>query len=146
MDISWPDTITLPLTKEHLKDYLQNFLQTLGYPDRQISLYFTDDGEMQELNARYRGQDKTTDTLAWSYWEEDPESSVLGEIVISVDRIKEQAQANNLSEKVELVRLLAHSCAHLVGYDHERSPDEERKMLAVEIEMLNKVGLPDIYS
>lgn len=146
MDISWSDTITLPLVEEQLLEYLQQFMQILGYPERQVSLYFTDDHEIQDLNRRYRNQDRPTDVLAWSYWEEDPESEVLGEIVMSVDRIKEQARRHNLTEEIELIRLLAHGCAHLVGYDHERSPEEEQKMMAVEIEMLKKVGLTDIYS
>ena len=146
MEISCAAAITLPLAEEKLQDYLHQFLQLLGYPDRTLSLYFTNDHEIQALNHRYRDQDKPTDALAWSYWEEDPDGELLGEIVISIDRIKAQAEANHLSEEEELLRLLAHSCAHVVGYDHERSPEEARQMLAIEIEMLNKVGLTNIYA
>ena len=146
MNISCSGTVGLPLAEDKLLNYIHHFLKSLGYPEHQISLYFTDDGEIQELNCRYRGRDEPTDALAWSYWEEDPESIVLGDIVISIDRIKEQAQMNNLSEEQELIRILAHSCAHLVGYDHEKSLEEEKKMLTVEIAMLKDVGLPNIYS
>ncbi|MBF0279635.1 MAG: rRNA maturation RNase YbeY [SAR324 cluster bacterium] len=146
MEISCSDTTVLPLTKVQLEHYLHSFFETLGFPDRNISLYFTDDQEIQELNRHYRNQDKPTDVLSWSYWEQDPDSEVLGDIVISLDRIKKQAKLHNFSEKVELIRLLAHGCAHLVGYDHELSPLEEQKMLEVEIEMLKRVGFSNIYS
>ncbi len=146
MNISWKDSMQLPLAQERLEECLQDYLEMLGYADRQIILHLTDDLEIQQLNRDYRQQNKPTDVLSWSYWEEDSESKILGEIVISLDRVKVQAGVNDFSEEVELLRLLAHGCAHLVGYDHERSPEEARKMLAVEIEMLNKVGLPDIYS
>lgn len=146
MDIAWKDSIPLPLAQEHLAEYLQAYLAVLGYADRQIVLYLTNDCEIQALNQQYRGQNRPTDVLAWSYWEDDRTSEILGEIVISWDRVRVQAKTNGFSEEVELLRLLAHGCAHLVGYDHERSTEEAHQMLAVEIEMLTKVGLPDIYS
>ena len=136
----------MPLEEKELLECLQSFLQTLGCAERTISLYVADDLEMRELNRRYRDLNKSTDVLSWSYWESDPESEMLGEIVISMDRVKEQARENCLSEDAELLRLLAHGCAHLVGYDHERSLEEEKRMLAVETKMLRKVGLGHIYS
>ncbi len=145
-DISWSTSTSLPLSIKKLKACLQCFLQTLGFPERAIALYVTDDHEIRELNRQYRDQNTPTDVLAWSYWEDDPESEMLGEIVISMDRVKEQARRNGWSEEAELLRLLAHGCAHLVGYDHEHSPEEEKRMLAVEIEMLRNVGLDSIYS
>ena len=111
-----------------------------------ISLYITDDHEIRELNRQFRGQNKPTDVLSWSYWETDPDTEMLGEIVISMDRVKEQSRVNCLTEDVELIRLLAHGCAHLVGYDHERSVQEEKRMLVMEMKMLSKVGLGHIYS
>lgn len=145
MEISYAESVSLPLEEETLIEHLEQFLQILGYPDRSLSLYFTDDDEIQELNQRFREKDKPTDVLSWSYWEEDPDSEILGELAISMNRIREQAKSNNWSETTELIRLLAHGCAHLVGYDHERSVEEERKMLAVEIKMLHQVGLDNIY-
>ena len=144
--ISRSPSITLPLDEKELMEYLQSFLETLGHAERMISLYFTEDHEIRELNRRYRDHDRATDVLSWSYWESDPESEMLGEIVISMDRVKEQARTNCLSEDAELMRLLAHGCAHLVGYDHEGSLEEEKRMLAVEAKMLGKVGFGYIYS
>lgn len=145
MDISWADSITPPLDEQQMLEHLKKFLSILGYADRHVSLYLTNDEEIRGLNQQYRNKDKPTDVLSWSYWEEDPESPVLGELAVSVDRIHEQAQTNGWDDAVEFTRLLAHGCAHLVGYDHEISGAEEQRMLTVEIEMLDAVGLSHIY-
>ncbi|MBF0289006.1 MAG: rRNA maturation RNase YbeY [SAR324 cluster bacterium] len=145
MDISWADSCEPPLSTEEIREHIQEFLQILGHSDRQISLYFTNDMEIQEFNSRYRNQNKPTDVLSWSYWENDPNSEILGEIVISVDQVQKQADTNHWPESTELIRLLAHGCAHLVGYDHEISLEEEKKMLLMEIKMLGAVGLDNIY-
>ncbi len=145
MDISWADDCEPPLSAEAINQCIQQFLKILGYPDRYISLYFTNDTEILELNQRYRNQNKPTDILSWSYWEDDQDSAILGEIVISTDHIQKQAHMNQWSENTELTRLLAHGCAHLVGYDHEISLEEEKKMLMMEIKMLKAIGLDNLY-
>ncbi len=145
MPISYSDNVKLPLTEARLEACLEQFLHTLNYEDRYVSLYFTDDEEIRDLNHRYRGKDRPTDILSWSYWEEDPHSECLGEMVVSLDRVHVQAQTHGWPDDVEVLRLLAHGCAHLVGYDHERSEADERKMLAVEIQMLKRVDLDYVY-
>lgn len=145
MEISCEESISLPLEETTLINYLKQFLEVLGYPDRKIALHFTNDKGIRELNHRYREKDKPTDVLSWSYWEDDPECELLGELAVSMDRIQEQAKNNQWSERTELIRLLAHGCAHLVGYDHERSLKEEQEMLDIEIKMLHQVGLDNLY-
>lgn len=146
MNISWAESVALPLEQTKIVEHLEQFLTTLEYPERKVSLYLTDDDEIRALNQQYRDKDKATDVLSWSYWEDDPASEILGELAMSMDRIQEQAQTNGWSVATEFLRLLAHGCAHLVGYDHEISEEEEQRMLAVEIEMLNGIGLTNIYS
>lgn len=135
----------LPLSKKELTRCLQDFLEVLGYPGRQVVFYLTEDSEIQTLNRQYRQRDQPTDVLAWSYWEKEPQGAILGEIAISLDRVKHQAEAHGFSEKVELLRLLAHGCAHLVGYDHEDSAQAEQEMLKMEAKMLEKIGLVGVY-
>lgn len=145
MDISCKDSLELPLSKKELAQCLQDFLEVLGYPDRQVVFYLTEDSEIQTLNHQYRQRNQPTDVLAWSYWEEEPQGEILGEIAISLDHVKSQAEAHGFSEKVELLRLLAHGCAHLVGYDHEDSTEAEQEMLKMEAKMLEKIGLAEVY-
>ena len=139
------ENLQFSLEEPKLVKILQNFLEILGHAERELSIYFTDDDEIQKLNHSHRGLNKPTDILSWSYWEDDPNSEILGELAVSIDRIRLQAQLNGWDEETELIRILAHGCVHLIGYDHERSSDEEQKMLSIEVDLLNHVGLRHIY-
>jgi probable rRNA maturation factor len=99
----------------------------------ELSVVLVDDAEMQRLNATYRGKDRTTDVLAFSQREGaeaalDP--SLLGDVVISIPVADRQARERGTDLERELAELLVHGILHLLGYDHERSPAEARKMFA----------------
>ena len=66
-------------------------------------------------------------------------------MVVSVERVRHQSTKNGWDFETELIRLLAHGCAHLAGVDHERSTEEAREMLELEIELLKEVDLTNIY-
>jgi probable rRNA maturation factor len=68
-----------------------------------------------------------------------------GDLVVSVEHVRKQAEENDWNFETELIRLLAHGCAHLAGWDHERNAKEAKEMLELEIELLKKVGLLNIY-
>jgi probable rRNA maturation factor len=75
----------------------------------------------------------------------DAEEAVpLGDLALSLDRARAQAQDNGWPLQTELLRVLAHGCAHLAGYDH-RTTAEERLMRGVEEALLEKVGLRGLY-
>lgn len=94
----------------------------LAYED--VELLLTDDATIQKLNKQYRDKDKSTDVLSFSL-----EDSVhLGQLVISVDRAREQAKDIGQSLEEELQFLFTHGLLHLLGYDHEE-PEEEAVML-----------------
>lgn len=117
--------------------------------EAQVNLLVTDDEGIREYNRKYREIDSSTDVLSFpmlsfhteadfSSVEEqeadcfDPESGelILGDIIISADRVKEQAQKFGHSEKREFAFLIAHSMLHLCGYDHmvkEEAEVMERK-------------------
>lgn len=108
---------------------------------------------MKEINLLRRDKDKTTDVLSFPLeFDSAPLSAVLadrkgmarhslppialGEIVISVDTLKQQAIEIGHSEKDEFYRLLVHGFLHLLGYDHERGEEEEKIMKLKEDECL----------
>lgn len=117
--------------------------------EAQVNLLVTDNEGIREYNREYRKIDASTDVLSFpmlsfkteadfSVAEEqeadcfDPESGelILGDIIISVDKVKEQAQKFGHSEKREFAFLVAHSMLHLCGYDHmiqEEAEVMERK-------------------
>lgn len=115
----------------------------------ELSLRLTDDTEIQELNAQYRHQNKPTDVLAFAALEVDIPQLVemrsqlplyLGDIALSVDTAKRQAQQQNHPLQTELAWLAAHGLLHLLGWDH---PDEESllQMLDRQSDMLQVVGI-----
>ena len=127
--------------------------------EAQVNLLVTDNEGIREYNRKYREIDAATDVLSFpmlSYETEadfsaaeaqeadcfDPETGelMLGDIIISADKVKEQAQKFGHSEKREFAFLTAHSMLHLCGYDHmvkEEAEIMERK----QEEALDKLGI-----
>ena len=91
-------------------------LKALERGGTEVSVLFTDDAGIRELNRRFRRIDRPTDVLSFPM--EDP--VLLGDIVISVERLKAQARESGGTINEELARLLLHGLLHLLGYDHVR--------------------------
>lgn len=94
---------------------------------------------MRKLNRTWRGKDKTTDVLSFSFREGSFTSIqplLLGDIVISVPTAMKQAEAFGHSFHREIDRLLVHGLVHLLGYDHERGPREAKRMARKELDLL----------
>jgi rRNA maturation RNase YbeY len=112
-----------------LKKYAEKFMQALGRQDDELSILLIDDANIQNLNRQHRNIDGTTDVLSFPQMVDDEFiSHMLGDVVISVETAKRQAAEHHFSLEQELVLLLIHGLLHLLGYDHERSPEEARKM------------------
>jgi probable rRNA maturation factor len=113
----------------------------------EISVLFTDDKFIRSLNNKYRGIDKSTDVLSFSLREgsvKTPESEsdiLLGDIIISVETAKRQADNLNHSMEKELAVLLIHGLLHLTGYDHQEDKDY-KMMREKESEILKTFDLP----
>lgn len=99
-----------------------------------LSLIIVNDKQMRDINFQYRDLDKTTDVLSFPDTEED----YLGDIFISLDKVKLQAVEYEHSEMEEFARLLIHGILHLVGYDHIKDEDHE-VMVKKEEELLKKL-------
>ena len=144
------------INETHIRNILKNFLNSLFDSKRGISVLITNDVEIQKLNKQFLKKDYPTDILSWTYDLEegkktglDPresrEENIAGELVVSAERVSKQAFENGWDFETELIRLLAHGCAHLAGWDHEESEKQEREMLDLEIQLLKDVGLKNIY-
>ena len=144
----------IPLTYK-LKMLIRNAVEaTLDFEDFQnyceVSVTFTDNAGIHELNNKYRGVDKPTDVLSFPLFdfegecEEPPIDEVmsnLGDIVISLEKAKEQAEEFGHSFERETAFLCVHSMLHLLGYDHERSEDEDKEMRSKQTEIMRIMGL-----
>ena len=112
-------------------------LRLLGLKDAELSLLLVDDRRMRRLNYKYRGIDRTTDVLSFPQQELPATFNfMLGDVVINLQATKRQAPEHGLSFNEELRWLLVHGVLHLIGYDHEKSKYAERKMRAMERELL----------
>ena len=144
------------INETRIRNILKNFLNTLFDSQRGISVLITNDAEIQKLNKQFRKKDYPTDILSWTYdldeekkagleLIESREENIAGELVVSAERVSKQAFENGWDFETELIRLLAHGCAHLAGWDHEESEKQERGMLELEIQLLKDVGINNIY-
>ena len=104
-------------------------MQTLGRQDDELSILLVDDANIRNLNLQHRKIDSATDVLSFPQNEGDEFiSHMLGDVVISVETAERQAAEHHFSLEQELVLLLIHGLLHLLGYDHERSPQDEKMM------------------
>ena len=132
--------------EELAKSTLIKTLKHLKEEKISISVLFTDDVKMQELNKTYRSKDKPTDVLSFSMRDGDEFPSVeevenLGDIIVSVDTAMRQAKEFGVSIEDEIKRLLVHGCLHLLGYEHEGVSDERaREMFDRQEEVLAGIG------
>lgn len=113
--------------------------ENVGFPC-EISVTYTDSGNIHRLNKEYRGIDRPTDVLSFPQLDVLPEQSdttvALGDIVISTEQAKKQAEEYGHSLKREVSFLAVHSVLHLLGYDHETSEEDEKVMFAKQKEIL----------
>lgn len=127
--------------------------------ETQVNILITDNEGIRQYNADYRGIDKETDVLSFpnvdyetpsdfstledsiaDYFDPDTDELILGDIILSVNRIKEQAEEYGHSQKREYAFLIAHSMLHLCGYDHMEE-EEAKVMEAKQKEALDALGI-----
>ena len=131
---------------EYLYDLLEFALEKLNIENSTFSVILTDDEEVHYLNKTYRNIDRTTDVLSFALNDNGAfpgPVNVLGDIFISIPKMKEQAIEYNNSEKRELSFLALHGLLHLLGYDHTKGPKEEEEMFGLQKEILNEKGIID---
>lgn len=109
------------------RDYSLTLIEQIAdaMTDREIELILTDNSEIKEINAEYRGIDKATDVL--SFPSEPFPFAPIGSIIISVDKVSEISQELGHKEEDELALLFIHGLLHLLGMDHETDDGEMRE-------------------
>lgn len=114
----------------------------------ELSLVFTDDASIREINAEWRGKDKPTNVLSFPAFPLAPgkmPGPMLGDIVIARETVEREAVDLDKTFEDHLTHLLVHGFLHLFGYDHIQA-DEAEKMEALETRILAKLGLSDPYA
>ncbi len=116
----------------------------------EVSVTYTDNEHIHALNCQYRGVDRPTDVLSFPMMDFSGESeepvadepvTSLGDIVISLEKAREQAEEYGHSFEREVAFLCVHSMLHLLGYDHEMSEADELDMRARQSKIMAAMGL-----
>jgi probable rRNA maturation factor len=114
----------------------------LGCDENELSILFTGDDHIAELNRNHLGRKGPTNVLAFPMSDGskvDIESVMLGDVVISVDTARRESEATGESLDRTVFRLLIHGVLHLLDYDHERSSEDEIIMQTEEKRLLDLI-------
>jgi len=142
------DISGFPSLSSAMEDYVIRVLDELEIEECEISLVLCSEAFIRELNSRYRGKDEPTDVLSFSqnegydideYRGEGVFSPLFGDIVISFETVRRQANTLAVSEGEELKRVVLHGILHLLGMDHQTN-EEEEPMLKKQEDLLTQLS------
>lgn len=131
--------------EEKLKFTCQQFMQEFDVGDSELVVRLVSPVEIQVLNKEYRSKNQVTNVLSFS--SDIPleiGETILGDVVICVDVVREEAVLASKAFSDHLSHMAIHGILHLLGYDHDDLPSAN-KMEGIEIEFLNKIGVKNPY-
>jgi probable rRNA maturation factor len=140
------EEVPLPGWSGALGDFALKVLAEIKKDNWDLSILLCGDTTIKALNTQYRGKAETTDVLSFELGAQSPDEGrfLPGDIVISLDTLRENSQYFKTSEDEELRRLLIHGILHLDGMDH-RTNDDTEPMIALQEDILKKFkGEPPI--
>lgn len=148
MDVLFENNTKEEINYKLIENVISEALKYEGVSDNtEISVTIVDNEEIRKINNKFRNIDRATDVLSFPLIDFDNEDLpndgskiYLGDIIISIERAKEQANEYGHSLDREVGFLTAHSMLHLLGYDH-MVPEEEKVMFAKQEEILSNLGL-----
>ena len=139
VEVNYNKIDNLPNEEELIKKVVNEvLLEEKIVVDVDVYITLTNNEEIHKINSEFRNVDKATDVLSFPMYERDEISNlkkksddgvekILGDIIISVEKVKEQAEEYGHSFERELAYLVTHGMLHLLGYDH--MIDEEKKVM-----------------
>jgi len=111
-------------------------LTSLRLQDKDVNILFTDNRGIQEYNRRFFGRDRPTNVISFGY-ETAFAGEVLGDLVISLEKAKEESEQSGISFYERVLALIIHGILHVLGFDHEIGVKEARRMRYREKKLLN---------
>ncbi len=112
-------------------------LRQVGVRDAEISIAIVGDQKMKRLNRKWRGKNRSTDVLSFTY----QKKPLMGEIIICYPQAVRQAKERKHSARDEIKILLIHGLLHLCGHDHEKSIHRAKRMEALQNKILEKLKI-----
>ena len=131
--------------EDSLSKVCQNFLNENVLEDSELLIRLVSPVEIQVLNKEYRDKNQVTNVLSFqSDIPDEVEESILGDVVICVDVVREEALFGNKKFGDHLTHMAVHGILHLLGHDHE-DITSANKMESIEIDFLGKLGISNPY-
>lgn len=132
------------ITKDYVSSISDKILELTETDNVSISVILTDNETIHEINREFRGKDKPTDVISFAYRDEPfplpgDMTEELGDIYISLQKAAEQAAEYDVTLQAEVKRLLVHGILHLLGYDHEKSSEDEKRMQKFEEKLISDI-------
>lgn len=134
------------ITKQAIKKIAILTAERLDIQNAFITIIVTDDAYIKNINREFRGLNEPTDVISFSnrenpFPEVDPSQEEIGDIYISLERAERQSIECRETLLDEVKRLVIHGMLHLLGYDHERSDEDEALMLQKEEEIIGFIDV-----
>jgi len=130
--------------KRTVRKIIENLLASLKLPDRDLSILFVDNKKIRQLNKQYFHKDYPTNVISFSYMD-GLTSEVIGDIVISIERTREEAESLSVPFYERLFTLIIHGLVHILGYDHTGDKNQARRMRYREKKLLNFIISHSLY-
>lgn len=129
------------IDSRNLKKQLNIALHHLSLEEKELSVLLVNDRKIKSLNQSFRDKNKPTDVLSFPQFEdaEGFDSILLGDVVVSLETAERQAKEHGLTFEEEVVLLITHGLLHLLGYDHEISAKEEKRMQKKTLELFRLI-------
>ena len=132
--------------EDNLSKVCQDFLNENALEQSELLIRLVSPVEIQVLNKEYRNKNQVTNVLSFqSEIPDEVEESILGDVVICVDVVREEALVGDKKFADHLTHMAVHGILHLIGHDHENTTSAY-KMEAIEIDFLDKLGISNPYN
>jgi rRNA maturation RNase YbeY len=111
--------------KAIIKKWIKSIIESKKQITGDIAFVFCSDDYLLEVNKTHLNHDTLTDVITFDYTDDDPKQAISGDILISIERIKENATKFNQTFDNELNRVMIHGVLHLLGYKDKNDKDQE---------------------
>lgn len=130
------ENVSLNADEKLIIKWLTNSVNSLDYSIGELSFVFCSDDYLRKLNIKHLNQDYFTDVITFDY---SKEMSLIGDVFISTERVKENAKLFNVSFNEELFRVIIHGVLHLCGFK-DKTKEEKAEMRSKENNFLSLIN------
>tara|TARA_B100000214_G_scaffold301779_1_gene232285 strand:- start:1660 stop:2124 length:465 start_codon:yes stop_codon:yes gene_type:complete len=132
-------------SKKQIQSAINKFFKEYKINESKVDISFCTKNQIRALNKKFRNKNQPTNVLSFPDIKfHGVRRDCIGEIIISMDVVKEEAQKSKKKEIEHLIHLIIHSMLHLLGYKHDKENDAIL-METKEIKLLSKIGISNPY-